>query len=144
MNISTRITQEFRTISFYKYLNGEQGMINGEKTERTLDYLEALIQVKEDLNKVMRSLALRSLIDGGLKQKTFDYFRREIIQVYGFKTIEFLNNLHKAGLFTKQTNSKPVWPKLQEGLKLLDVEIRSDDPNPKDPAYTYSGHCPLM
>lgn len=42
-------------------------MINGEKTERTLDYLEALIQVKEDLNKVMRSLALRSLIDGGLK-----------------------------------------------------------------------------
>lgn len=54
-------------------------MINGEKTERTLDYLEAMIQVKEDFNKVMRLLCLRSLIDGGLNPKTFDYFRREII-----------------------------------------------------------------
>ena len=54
-------------------------MINGEKSEKTLDYLEAMVQVKEDLNKVMRLLAMRSLIDGGLKQKQFDYFRREII-----------------------------------------------------------------
>jgi hypothetical protein len=29
-------------------------------------------------------------------------------------------------------------------MKLLDIDIRSDDPNPKDPAYSYSGHCPLM
>ena len=33
---------------------------------------------------------------------------------------------------------------VSKSLKLLDVDIRSDDPNPKDPAYTYSGHCPLM
>lgn len=54
-------------------------MINGEKTEKTLDYLEAMIQVKEDICKVMRLLAMRSIIDGGLKAKTFDYYRREII-----------------------------------------------------------------
>lgn len=57
-------------------------MINGEKTEKTLDYLEAMVQIKEDLNKVMRLLSMRSLIDGGLKVKTFDYLRREIIQVH--------------------------------------------------------------
>jgi hypothetical protein len=54
-------------------------MINGEKTERTLDYLEAMLQVKEELNKVMRLVCMRSIIDGGLKPKSFDYFRREII-----------------------------------------------------------------
>ena len=26
----------------------------------------------------------------------------------------------------------------------MNVDIRSDDTDPKDPAYTYSGHCPLM
>jgi len=46
-----------------------------------------------DLNKVVRLLTLRSLVDGGLKQKPFDYMRREIVHVYGFKTIAFLNNL---------------------------------------------------
>lgn len=54
-------------------------MINGEKTEKTLDHLEAMIQIKDDLSKVMRLLTMRSLIDGGLKVKTFDFFRREII-----------------------------------------------------------------
>ncbi|KAM3137304.1 hypothetical protein pb186bvf_010674 [Paramecium bursaria] len=144
INISTKITQYFRTVEFYKRLNLEQGIINGEKQEKTLDYIEALIQVGADLNKVMRLLCLRSIYDGGLKQKTYDYFRKEIIQVYGFKTIQFINNLQRAGMFVRNDGNKSVWPKLQEQLKLLDVDIKSTDPNPKDCAYTYSGHCPLI
>lgn len=113
MNISTKITTEFRTVAFYKQLNLEQGMINGEKTEKTLDYVEAMFQVGSDLNKTMRLLVMRSLIDGGLKQKTFDYFRREVIHVYGFKTFQFLNNLQKAGMITLAREDKAkVWQKL--------------------------------
>lgn len=54
-------------------------MINGEKSEHTLDFIEAMIQVNEDISKVSRLLCLRSLIDGGLNPKTFDYYRREIL-----------------------------------------------------------------
>lgn len=42
-------------------------MINGEKTEKILDFVEAMIQIGSDLNKTARLLCMRSLIDGGLK-----------------------------------------------------------------------------
>ncbi|CAD8053048.1 unnamed protein product [Paramecium sonneborni] len=143
LNISGKIAENIKTISFYKLLSLEQGIINGDKTERTLDYIEAMIQLEMDLNKIVRLLTLRTLVDGGLKQKPYDYMRREIVHVYGFKTIAFLNNLSKAGLVFK-SDAKQLFFKLQEQFKLLNVDIRSDDIDPKDPAYTYSGHCPLL
>ncbi|CAD8139366.1 unnamed protein product [Paramecium octaurelia] len=143
LNISGKIADNIRTISFYKMLSLEQGIINGDKSDKALDYIEAMIQSEIDLNKVVRLLTLRTLVDGGLKQKPYDYMRREIVHVYGFKTIAFLNNLLKAGMVYK-SDPKQLFFKLQESFKLLNLNVRSDETDPKDPAYTYGGHYPLM
>ncbi|CAK85174.1 unnamed protein product (macronuclear) [Paramecium tetraurelia] len=143
LNISGKIADNIRTISFYKMLSLEQGIINGDKSDKALDYIEAMIQSEIDLNKVVRLLTLRTLVDGGLKQKPYDYMRREIIHVYGFKTIAFLNNLQKAGMVYK-SDPKQLFFKLQESFKLLNLNVRSDETDPKDPAYTYGGHYPLI
>ena len=43
-------------------------------------------------------MCLQSLVNGGLKQSTLDFFRREILQSYGFEYVLALDNLTKAGL----------------------------------------------
>ena len=48
--------------------------------------------------QVLRLLCLQSLVNGGLKQSTLDFFRREILQSYGFEYVLALDNLTKAGL----------------------------------------------
>ncbi len=70
-----------KTPTFYRNLNIEQGIIIGAKTAQSLDHLEVMIALEEPLEKVLRLLCLQSLIDNGLKQKSYDYFRREILQV---------------------------------------------------------------
>jgi hypothetical protein len=51
-------------------------------------------------------ICLQSVINGGLKQKLFDFYRREILQTYGFEHILTLDNLEKAGLLTLQVGGE--------------------------------------
>ena len=81
INIADKISSEMKTISFYRNLSIEQGIIIGAKTNQSLDHLEVLIALQRNLNKILRLLSLQSLVDNGLKQKTWDFFRREILQV---------------------------------------------------------------
>ena len=47
-----------------------------------IDSIEELIFKQAPFIMIMRLLCIYSLVNGGLKNKTFDHFRREIIHVY--------------------------------------------------------------
>lgn len=81
INIADKVSSEMKTISFYRNLNIEQGIIIGAKTAQSLDHVEVLIALQKNLNKVLRLLSLQSLVDNGLKAKNWDFLRREILQV---------------------------------------------------------------
>lgn len=108
---------------FLSCLNVEQTFLFGEDTDKPNPHIEACICKKEPLLKVLlpafstsnptlsdtccrcevlRMICLQSVINGGLKQKLFDFYRREILQTYGFEHILSLDNLEKAGLLVLQ------------------------------------------
>jgi len=113
INIADRISSEMKTISFYKNLSIEQGIIIGAKTTQSLDHIEVLVGLQRNLNKILRLLSLQSIVDNGLKAKTWDFFRREILQSYGFENLLLLNNMEKVGLIKKQ-ETKSSWSNLEK------------------------------
>lgn len=48
-------------------------------------YIEDCIAQKDPLIKILRLVCMQSVCNNGLKQKVFDYYKREILQV-GSKT----------------------------------------------------------
>lgn len=94
----------------------------------------------EDLVTVLRLLCLLSVAQNGLKSKFFDFFRREILQTYGFEHILTLSNLEKAGLLKKQ-EGKNTWSSLIKSFKLIKEDVNQRVPD--DIAYAYAGYAPL-
>eukprot|EP01147_Barroeca_monosierra_P010164 gene10164-2326_t len=105
-------------------------------------YIEGCIGRAEPLPKVLRLLCLQSLVNGGLKQSTLDFFRREIIQTYGYEHIITLDNLTLAGLLTPYSADKATFPHLSRAFNLID-DVPEDDAQLEDYHFTYMGYAPL-
>lgn len=52
-------------------------------------YIEDCIAQKDPLIKILRLVCMQSVCNNGLKQKVFDYYKREILQVES-KTLTFV------------------------------------------------------
>jgi len=124
--------------AFHKRLEAEQNLLAGQDLSN--DYIEECINRQEPLVKVLRLLCLQSLTNGGLKHKQFEFFKKEILQTYGFEHLFTLNNLEKLGIFKKQ-EGRASFPLLRKNLHLIVEDI--DENNPADVAYVYSGYAPL-
>mmetsp|Transcript_32390 Transcript_32390/g.84778 ORF Transcript_32390/g.84778 Transcript_32390/m.84778 type:complete len:593 (-) Transcript_32390:873-2651(-) len=125
---------------FLACLNVEQTFLYGDDTDKSHAHIESCICKKEPLLKVLRMICLQSVVNGGLKQKLLDFYRREILQTYGFEHILTLDNLEKAGLLTLQ-ESRSSYNSIRKSLRL----IVDDDPEqePEDISHVYSGYAPL-
>eukprot|EP00667_Euglena_gracilis_P006305 EG_transcript_6353 len=138
------ITQEIKKRTsdpqFMKRIGVEQNIYYGEDEKGCMDYVEDCIGKQDDLRKVLRLLALFSAVNGGLKPKVLDFFRREIMQTYGFEAMLLLDNLEKAGILRRQ-EGRSNFPTLKKALRLLVRDI--DESNPSDIAYVYSGYAPM-
>lgn len=89
----------------------------------------------------MRLLCLYSLTVGGLKEKQYQFFSREIIQTYGYQYMFTLDSLSQLGMLKKQDGKGTTFPRLRKDIRLIVEDI--DEQNPKDIAYVYSGYAPL-
>eukprot|EP01114_Cavostelium_apophysatum_P016053 TRINITY_DN4505_c0_g1_i1.p1 TRINITY_DN4505_c0_g1~~TRINITY_DN4505_c0_g1_i1.p1 ORF type:complete len:397 (-),score=119.29 TRINITY_DN4505_c0_g1_i1:26-1216(-) len=136
--ISEKILAVTKDPAFHRRLEVEQSLLAGEDVSG--DYIEECIARQEPLEKVLRLLCLHSLTNNGLKVKLYEFFRREILQTYGYEFIFTLNNLEKLGLFKKQ-EGKNNFALLRKNMHLIVEDI--DEHNPNDFAYVYSGYAPL-
>lgn len=141
LHLAIHITNEtVKNPFFNQNLDIEHSIIMGDTDTMILDHIERMIGMGEDLYTVLRLLCLISVTQNGLKGKTYDFFRKEIIQSYGFETILTLSNLERAGLLKKQEN-KSNWSNLMKNFRLINEDVNQRVPD--DIAYAYAGYAPL-
>ncbi|XP_075390138.1 vacuolar protein sorting-associated protein 33A isoform X1 [Tenrec ecaudatus] len=126
---------------FFDKLTVEQEFMSGVDTDKVNNYIEDCIAQKHPLIKVLRLVCLQSVCNSGLKQKVLDYYRREILQTYGYEHILTLHSLEKAGLLRAQTGGRNSYPTIRKTLRLWMDDV--NEQNPTDISYVYSGYAPL-
>ncbi|KAJ3603720.1 hypothetical protein NHX12_028461 [Muraenolepis orangiensis] len=104
--------------AFFDNLTVEQEFMTGVDTDKVNTYIEDCIAQKDDLIKILRLVCMQSVFNNGLKQKVFDFYKREILQTYGYEHMLTLNNLEKTGLLKLQTSSRNNYPTIRKTLKL--------------------------
>ncbi|XP_067911139.1 vacuolar protein sorting-associated protein 33A isoform X2 [Heterodontus francisci] len=127
--------------TFFDNLTVEQEFMSGIDTDKVNSYIEDSIAQQEPLIKILRLVCMQSVCNNGLKQKVLDYYKREILQTYGYEHILTLNNLEKAGLLKPQTSTRNNYPTIRKTLRLWMDDINEQNPN--DISYVYSGYAPL-
>ncbi|CAL1280864.1 unnamed protein product [Larinioides sclopetarius] len=124
---------------FLNSLQTEQEFINGLETDKTNAHIEDCIAKEEPLIKVLRLICLQSLANNGLKPKQLDYYKREIIQTYGYQHCLTLNYLEKADLLKVQ--GARTYSIIRKTLRLTVDEV--NEQSPTDISYVHSGYAPL-
>ncbi|XP_010895608.1 vacuolar protein sorting-associated protein 33A isoform X1 [Esox lucius] len=127
--------------AFFDNLTVEQEFMTGVDTDKVNAYIEDCIAQRDPLIKILRLVSMQSVCNNGLKQKVFDYYRREILQTYGYEHMLTLNNLEKTGLLKPQTSTRNNYPTIRKTLKLWMED--ANEQNPNDISYVYSGYAPL-
>lgn len=124
-------------MNFVKLLD----IVAGIATNKEPEYIEEMINKQAPLTQVLRLLCLYSLVNNGLKAKQFEFFKKEILETYGFEHIITLESLRKLGMLTKQVNTKNTYGLVRRSLSLIVDEVNEHAPN--DISYVYSGYAPL-
>ncbi|KAM0819303.1 putative Vacuolar protein sorting-associated protein 33A [Seiridium cardinale] len=155
--LAEEIMKHTRADQFSRLLEVQQNLAAGADPSSQFDAIEELIARDTPLPEVLRLVCIYSCISGGIKSKEFDYFRRLILEGYGYQHLLTLNNLEKLQLFLSRsspmagmipmpgsgtaTGTKTNYTYLRKQLCLIVDEVNEHDPN--DIAYVYSGYAPL-
>lgn len=76
------------------------------EVDKVSPYIEDLIAQSTPLIKVLRLICLQCMTGSGLKPKVLDYYKRELVQVYGLEALLAVTNLEKVGLLKVQSVSR--------------------------------------
>ena len=93
INLADHISKTKKLPKEQLYLFYEQSLLLGETPSTFFESMDDALARKDDLYNILRILCLYSLINGGIKYKIFEQIRRDIINIYGFQEIFFLNIL---------------------------------------------------
>ncbi|EDQ89272.1 uncharacterized protein MONBRDRAFT_32472 [Monosiga brevicollis MX1] len=87
--------------------------------------------------RTMRLMCLQSLVNGGLK-KTLEQYKRDFVNIFGFRHLLTLENLLQAGLLKPHTGK--TWPQLAKAFNLYMENVGEGF---DDISFSYCGYCPL-
>ncbi|KAK5638912.1 hypothetical protein RI129_013207 [Pyrocoelia pectoralis] len=138
--IAECIKEETDGYEFLDCLQAEQEFLNCIEVDRPSPFIEDLMAQKKPLIKVLRLICLQCIASSGLKPKILEYYKRELVQVYGLKAFLAVTNLEKAGLLKVQSSTRH-YTVLRKALHLT-VEDSSEI-NPTDISYVHSIYAPL-
>lgn len=91
---------------FLDELDCEQEFILCSDVDKVNPFIEDLIANQAPLRTVIRLICMQSIAGSGLKQKVLDYYKRELVQVYGIEILLALSNLEKSGLLKIQAGTR--------------------------------------
>lgn len=91
---------------FLDALECEQEFLICSDVDKINPFIEDLIANQAPFKTVIRLICMQSIAGSGLKQKVLDYYKRELIQVYGIEVLLAISNLEKAGLLRVQAGSR--------------------------------------
>ncbi|KAG1714266.1 Vacuolar protein sorting-associated protein 33A [Nymphon striatum] len=138
-SIAELVKEVTDTESFLESLQVEQEFMNGIDTDKVNVFIEDCIAKQAPLMKVLRLVCMQSVTNNGLKQKVLEYYKRDIIQTYGYQHMLTFSYLEKTGLLKLQTSKN--YSTIRKTLRLVVEDVHEQ--NPSDIAYVYSGYAPL-
>lgn len=92
--------------AFLDELDCEQEFLMCSDIDKASTFVEDLIAQKAPLKKVLRLMCMQCIAGSGLKPKILEYYKRELVQVYGIEVLLVINNLERVGLLRAQTSSR--------------------------------------
>ncbi|XP_050088887.1 vacuolar protein sorting-associated protein 33A [Anopheles aquasalis] len=125
---------------FLDELGCEQEFMMCSDVDKPNSFIEDLIAKEAPLRSVLRLMCMQSIAGSGLKPKVLDYYKRELVQVYGLQTLLTIGNLEKAGLLRAQTGQR-TYHVLRKTLNL--TAETPEEVSPKDITYVHSIYAPL-
>ena len=142
INLADHISKSKKLPREQLFLFYEQSLLLGETPSTFFEAIDDELAKKGDLYNIIRILSIYSLINGGIKYKIFESLRKDIINIYGFQELFFLNNLEKLKILKYYESSNIFYYDLNKKLKLINDSV--DLNNPNDTSYSFSGYCPIF
>ncbi|KZT30939.1 Sec1-like protein [Neolentinus lepideus HHB14362 ss-1] len=154
--LSEMIVPETRTDIFNKSLEIQQNLLASYNVAGQISAVEDLIAQGADMQLVIRLLCLASITSGGIKTKTLENIKREILQSYGYNFLPLLLSLSAPPLAVLLPSPLPAstppsviasrypYTSLRKSLRLLmeDTDGALDEVE-NDIGYVYSGYAPI-
>ncbi|ESO97948.1 hypothetical protein LOTGIDRAFT_209143 [Lottia gigantea] len=138
-SIAELVKEATNSEDFMDTLRCQQDFVNGLDTDKVHPYIEECIAKKHPITKILRLICIQSYCNDGMKPKILEYYKREIIQTYGFEHMLTLMNLERTGLL--RPSSTRTYAIIRKSLRLIVEDVHEQ--NPTDIAYVYSGYAPL-
>lgn len=91
---------------FRDELDCEQEFLVCSDVDKVSSFIEDLIAKQTPFRTVMRLICMQSIAGSGFKPKILDYYKRELVQVYGVEVLLAISNLERAGLLKTQTGTR--------------------------------------
>ncbi|KAI0931375.1 hypothetical protein AcW1_001210 [Taiwanofungus camphoratus] len=144
-----------RTEQFNRSLEIQQNLLASYEMSAQLTAIEEMIAQGADMQMVVRLVCLASIITGGIKSKTLEHLKREILQAYGYNLLPLLLSLSSPPLSILLPNplppstppsvaaSKYPYASLRKSLRLLIEDQDNLDDMENDISYVYSGYAPI-
>ncbi|CAB4421246.1 unnamed protein product [Rhizophagus irregularis] len=129
------------TPEFNKALEVQQNLVAGIEINLQNEHIEEMINRQVPILQVLRLLCLLSLRECGLKQKSLEFFKKEIYRLMDLKHLQTLLNLERLNMFVKQGSASSKFNYVRKHLQLIVDEV--DEQSPQDISYVYSGYAPL-
>ncbi|DAA79647.1 TPA_exp: Uncharacterized protein A8136_0420 [Trichophyton benhamiae CBS 112371] len=155
-NLAEDIMRHTRSDIFRRTLGVQQNIAAGADPTSQYDTIEELIARNVPITTILRLLCIDSCINGGLRPRDLDNFKKQVLQGYGYQHLLTLSNLEKMELLQPKVPStgillpggsnsaagaKTNYNSLRKSLRLIVDEV--DEQNPNDISYVYSGYAPL-
>ncbi|GLB35714.1 putative STXBP unc-18 SEC1 family protein [Lyophyllum shimeji] len=145
-----------RTEQFNKSLEIQQNLLASYDVSAQISAIEEMIAQGADMQVTLRLLCLASITSGGIKAKTLENIKREILQAYGYNYLPLLLSLASPSLGILLPNPLPAnaplsltalkypFTTLRKSLRLLiDDTPEGIDEVENDISFTYSGYAPI-
>lgn len=146
--IGEMIKQVTETESFLERVDTESDFLNFIETDQRHPVIEDMISKSEDVNLVLRLICLQSQTNSGMKKQVLEFYKREVIQTYGYEHVMSLRNLEKVALLKTSSASSILTPSqkgynvVRKTLKLTSERCKTEQ-TPTDTHHVYNGYAPL-
>lgn len=104
--IALMIQEAVEDPNFSDELHCEQEFLQCADLDRASTFIEDLIAKKSSFRTVIRLICMQCIAGNGLKPKMLDYYKRELVHVYGIQALLVINNLERAAILKPQTGSR--------------------------------------
>ncbi|KAF8665403.1 hypothetical protein AX16_000422 [Volvariella volvacea WC 439] len=153
--LSELLLPRTRTEMFNKSLEIQQNLLASYDVPAQISAIEDLISQGADFRIVLRLLCLASITGNGIKAKTLENIKRELLQAYGYNYLPLLLSLAAPPLAVLLPNPFPSSPSSLASLKypfsglrkslrlLIDDTPEALDEVENDISFVYSGYAPI-